>query len=117
MPFTKRVFYNGIGTISLAVAKRNGIKNAKFVVGKAEEQFAKWQVACLKPDVVIVDPPRKGLAESLIEATGKMGPQKDIYVSCNPATLVRDIRRLGPTAWSSRFSRSTSSHRRRMLRA
>lgn len=108
--------YCGIGTISLAVAKhakqvygveivpaaiedakhnakRNGIKNAKFVVGKAEEQFAKWQEDGLKPDVVIVDPPRKGLAESLIEATGKMGPKKVIYVSCNPATLVRDIKR------------------------
>lgn len=108
--------YCGIGTISLAVAKhakqvygveivpaaiddakhnakRNGIKNAKFVVGKAEEQFAKWQEDGLKPDVVIVDPPRKGLAESLIEATGKMAPQKVIYVSCNPATLVRDIQR------------------------
>ena len=108
--------YCGIGTISLAVAKhaqqvygveivpaaiedakhnakRNGIKNTKFVVGKAEEQFAKWQAAGLKPDVVIVDPPRKGLAESLIEATGKMAPQKVIYVSCNPATLVRDIQR------------------------
>ena len=74
-------------------AKRNGIKNAKFVVGKAEDQFAKWQAEGLKPDVVIVDPPRKGLAKSLIEATGKMGPKKVIYVSCNPATLVRDIKR------------------------
>lgn len=108
--------YCGIGTISLAVAKhakqvygvevveaaiedakhnakRNGIKNAKFVAGKAEDQFAKWQAEGLKPDVVIVDPPRKGVAESLIEATGEMGPQKVIYVSCNPATLVRDIQR------------------------
>lgn len=108
--------YCGIGTISLAVAKHakrvygveivpaaiadakknaqnNGITNAKFVVGKAEEQFAKWQAKGLKPDVVIVDPPRKGLAESLIEATGKMAPRKVIYVSCNPATLVRDIQR------------------------
>ena len=110
--------YCGIGTVSLAVAKhakqvygveivpaaiedakhnakRNGIQNAKFVVGKAEEQFAKWQAAGLKPDVVIVDPPRKGLAESLIEATGKMASRKVIYVSCNPATLVRDIQRFG----------------------
>lgn len=108
--------YCGIGTISLAVAKhakqvygveivpaaiedakhnakRNGIKNAQFVVNKAEDQFAKWQAEGLKPDIVIVDPPRKGVAESLIEATGKMGPQKVIYVSCNPATLVRDIQR------------------------
>ena len=108
--------YCGIGTISLAVAKHakqvygveivpaaiadakknaqnNGITNAEFVVGKAEEQFAEWQAEGLKPDVVIVDPPRKGLAESLIEATGKMAPKKVIYVSCNPATLVRDIQR------------------------
>lgn len=108
--------YCGIGTISLAVAKHakrvygveivpaaiadakknaqnNEITNAEFVVGKAEEQFAKWQADGLKPDVVIVDPPRKGLAESLIEATGKMAPKKVIYVSCNPATLVRDIQR------------------------
>ncbi len=91
--------YCGIGTISLAVAKHakhvygveivpaaiadakqnaanNGIENATFVVGKAEEQFAKWQAEGLKPDVVIVDPPRKGLDAQLIEATGKMAPQK-----------------------------------------
>ncbi|WP_295730782.1 23S rRNA (uracil(1939)-C(5))-methyltransferase RlmD [uncultured Limosilactobacillus sp.] len=108
--------YCGIGTISLAVAKHakqvygveivpaaitdakknaqnNGITNTEFVVGKAEDQFAKWQATGLKPDVVIVDPPRKGLAESLIEATGQMAPQKVIYVSCNPSTLVRDIQR------------------------
>lgn len=114
--------YCGIGTISLAVArhakqvygveivpaaiedakhnaKRNGIKNAEFVVGKAEEQFAKWQAAGLKPDVVIVDPPRKGLAEALIEATGKMASQKVIYVSCNPATLVRDIQRFAEVGY------------------
>ena len=108
--------YCGIGTISLAVAKHdkhvygveivpaaiadakqnaanNGIENATFVVGKAEEQFAKWQAEGLKPDVVIVDPPRKGLDAQLIEATGKMAPQQVIYVSCNPATLVRDLQR------------------------
>ena len=108
--------YCGIGTISLAVAKHakkvygveivpaaiedakmnaknNGITNAEFVVGKAEEQMAKWQEEGLKPDVLIVDPPRKGLGEELIEATGKMKPEKVIYVSCNPATLVRDIQR------------------------
>lgn len=108
--------YCGIGTISLAAAKHakkvygveivpeaiqdaklnaaaNGIKNTKFVVGKAEDQMAKWQAQGLKPDVLIVDPPRKGLAASLIEAAGKMSPAKIVYVSCNPATLVRDIQR------------------------
>lgn len=108
--------YCGIGTISLAVAKHakqvegvevvaeavndakhnakaNGIHNAHFVTAKAEEQMAKWQQKGLKPDVLIVDPPRKGLDASLIEAAGKMAPQKVVYVSCNPATLVRDIQR------------------------
>lgn len=108
--------YCGIGTISLAVAKhakevygveiveqaiedakhnakQNGINNAHFVAGKAEEQMAKWQKEGLRPDVLIVDPPRKGVDESLIEATGLMAPQKVVYVSCNPATLVRDIQR------------------------
>lgn len=108
--------YCGIGTISLAVAqhakkvygveivpeaiadakqnaKNNHIENAEFVVGKAEEQMAKWQEAGLKPDVLIVDPPRKGLGEELIEAAGKMAVPKVIYVSCNPATLVRDVQR------------------------
>ncbi|WP_083487277.1 23S rRNA (uracil(1939)-C(5))-methyltransferase RlmD [Limosilactobacillus secaliphilus] len=108
--------YCGIGTISLAVAqhakkvygveivpeaiadakenaKNNHIDNTEFVVGKAEEQMAKWQKAGLKPDVLIVDPPRKGLGEELIEAAGQMAVPKIIYVSCNPATLVRDIQR------------------------
>lgn len=106
--------YCGIGTISLAVAKHakqvygveivedaihdakknakhNGINNVKFVVGKAEEQMATWQADGLKPDVIIVDPPRKGLTNELIEAAAQMGPEKVVYVSCNPATLVRDI--------------------------
>lgn len=108
--------YCGIGTISLAVAKHakkvygveivpaaiedakqnakaNQIENAEFVVGKAEEQMAKWQKEGLKPDVLIVDPPRKGLDETLIDAAGKMAPAKIIYISCNQATLVRDLQR------------------------
>lgn len=114
--------YCGIGTISLAVAKHakkvygveivpaaiedakqnakvNQIDNAEFVVGKAEEQMAKWQKEGLKPDVLIVDPPRKGLDESLIDAAGKMAPAKIIYVSCNPATLVRDLQRFASVGY------------------
>ena len=110
--------YCGIGTISLAVAqhakevygvevvaeavndakhnaKANGIRNVHFVAAKAEDQVAKWQEQGMQPDVLIVDPPRKGLDEQLIEATGQMGPKKVVYVSCNPATLVRDIQRWG----------------------
>ncbi|HJE87179.1 23S rRNA (uracil(1939)-C(5))-methyltransferase RlmD [Levilactobacillus brevis] len=108
--------YCGIGTISLALAKhakqvygvdivpeaiedakvnaqKNHLTNVTFEVDKAEDQMAKWQEAGIKPDVVVVDPPRKGLAESLIDSTAKMGPKKVVYVSCNPATLVRDVAR------------------------
>ncbi|WP_125582459.1 23S rRNA (uracil(1939)-C(5))-methyltransferase RlmD [Levilactobacillus cerevisiae] len=108
--------YCGIGTISLALAKhakqvygvdvvpeaiedakvnaqKNHLSNVDFIVDKAEDQMGKWQEAGIKPDVVVVDPPRKGLAESLIDSTAKMGPKKVVYVSCNPATLVRDVTR------------------------
>lgn len=108
--------YCGIGTISLALAKhakqvygvdivpeaiedakvnaqKNHLANVTFAVDKAEDQMAKWQEDGIKPDVVVVDPPRKGLAESLIDSTAKMGPKKVVYVSCNPATLVRDVAR------------------------
>lgn len=107
--------YCGIGTISLSLAKvvkkvygveivpeaiedakrnakLNNITNCRFVVGKAEEQLAKWQKEGLKPDVIVVDPPRKGLAESLIQSVAEMSPQRLIYVSCNPATLARDAK-------------------------
>ncbi|WP_268912657.1 23S rRNA (uracil(1939)-C(5))-methyltransferase RlmD [Lentilactobacillus sp. SPB1-3] len=110
--------YSGIGTISLSVAnsvkqvygvevvedavkdaetnaKINKIKNVKFVVNKAEEQMEKWQADGLKPDVVIVDPPRKGLAESLIKSVADMNPKRVVYVSCNPATLARDVKLFG----------------------
>lgn len=106
--------YCGIGTISLALAKhakqvygvdvvseaiedakvnaqKNHLSNVTFEINKAEYQMAKWQEDGVKPDVVVVDPPRKGLAESLIDSTAKMGPKKVVYVSCNPATLVRDV--------------------------
>ncbi len=108
--------YCGIGTISLALAKhakqvygvdvvseaiedakvnaqKNHLSNVTFEINKAEYQMAKWQEDGVKPDVVVVDPPRKGLAESLIDSTAKMGPKKVVYVSCNPATLVRDVAR------------------------
>ncbi|ARN89710.1 23S rRNA (uracil(1939)-C(5))-methyltransferase RlmD [Levilactobacillus brevis] len=108
--------YCGIGTISLALAKhakqvygveivpeaiedakvnaqKNHLSNVTFAVNKAEDQMAEWQAAGIKPDVIVVDPPRKGLAESLIDSAAKMAPKKVVYVSCNPATLVRDVAR------------------------
>lgn len=106
--------YCGIGTISLNLAKAakqvlgvevvpqaiadakhnaqlNHITNAKFVVGTTEEWMAKWQAAGVAADVVVFDPPRKGLAASVIAATAQMKVSKVVYVSCNPATLARDL--------------------------
>ncbi|WP_203649259.1 23S rRNA (uracil(1939)-C(5))-methyltransferase RlmD [Secundilactobacillus yichangensis] len=110
--------YCGIGTISLAMArhakevygvevistavedakknaKLNGLTNLHFETNKAEYQMAEWQKQGLKPDVIVVDPPRKGLDETLIESAAAMQPKKIVYVSCNPSTLIRDIQRFG----------------------
>ncbi|MED9973607.1 23S rRNA (uracil(1939)-C(5))-methyltransferase RlmD [Streptococcus salivarius] len=107
--------YSGIGTIGLSFAKevkevygvevietavedakknaeRNGITNAHYVADSAENAMAKWSKDGIKPDVIIVDPPRKGLTESFIKASVAMQPEKVTYVSCNPATMARDIK-------------------------
>ena len=106
--------YCGIGTISLNLAKHarkvygveivpeaiadaktnaqlNHIDNVDFEVGNAEEWMGKWESQGINPDVIVVDPPRKGLTNSLIHSAAAMNPKKIVYVSCNPATLVRDI--------------------------
>ena len=75
-------------------ARKNGIVNAKFFcadAGQAAIQFARDGV---KPDVIVVDPPRKGVSEDVIEAMAQMSPERIVYVSCDPATLARDIARL-----------------------
>ena len=69
----------------------NGIANATFVCGKAEEVID-TKLQGVKADLVIVDPPRSGCAKSLLEAIGRIAPKKLIYVSCNPATLARDLK-------------------------
>ena len=73
-------------------AERNGITNAHYVADSAENAMAKWSKDGIKPDVIIVDPPRKGLTESFIKASVAMQPEKITYVSCNPATMARDIK-------------------------
>lgn len=106
--------YSGIGTIGLSVAKYvkavrgmetvsaavkdaqanaklNGITNAKYVTGKAEEIMPRWAEQGLKTDVIFVDPPRKGLSPDFITAAVATKPQKIVYISCNPATQVRDL--------------------------
>lgn len=71
----------------------NGIENAEFLCGKAEELFpAAVLEENLPADVVILDPPRKGCDAKLLDAIRKVGPQKIVYVSCDSATLARDLK-------------------------
>jgi 23S rRNA (uracil1939-C5)-methyltransferase len=73
-------------------AEKNGIKNAFFEVGEAEEVIKKWKP--YKFDVVFIDPPRKGCDPKFLQAIMDMKVQKIVYVSCDPATLVRDLQTL-----------------------
>ena len=106
--------YCGVGTITLAMAKaagkvigvevieaavqdawdnakRNGIENAEFFCGDAGKAALELEAKGIIPDVVVVDPPRKGLNADAIEAMAKMSPRRIVYVSCDPATLARDV--------------------------
>ena len=74
-------------------AERNGVKNAEFFLGDASAVAARFSAKGLRPDVVTVDPPRKGLAEDVIRAIAEMAPPRVVYVSCDPATLSRDVKR------------------------
>lgn len=107
--------YCGIGTISLFLAEKarkvygvevvpeavddakknaemNGITNAEFYVAEAEKVMPWWKIQGLNPDVIVVDPPRKGCDEELLRAMIDMQPKRIVYVSCNPSTLARDLR-------------------------
>ena len=106
--------YCGAGTISLVLASRagkvigaeivpeaienagynaraNGMENLHFICADASQSAIKLSEEGLKPTVVVVDPPRKGMDRAAIEAIASMGPERIVYVSCNPATLARDI--------------------------
>ncbi|CAJ1181653.1 tRNA (uracil-5-)-methyltransferase [Companilactobacillus paralimentarius DSM 13238 = JCM 10415] len=112
--------YSGIGTIGLSLAnkakhvtgieviedavkdadqnaKLNGIENADFVVGKTEDVLDEWAKNKMSVDVLMVDPPRKGLANSLMDSLKNIKPKKIVYISCNPATLARDLSLLSDT--------------------
>ncbi|MDO4622970.1 MAG: 23S rRNA (uracil(1939)-C(5))-methyltransferase RlmD [Eubacteriales bacterium] len=110
--------YCGIGTISLFLAQKarevigveivpeaiadakrnaklNGFENARFFVGKAEEVVPDlYEKEKLHADVVVVDPPRKGCDETLLSTIVSMQPERIVYVSCDPATLARDLKYL-----------------------
>lgn len=87
----------GMDTIEAAVqdaqknAERHGIQNATYVTGTAEHWLPKWVEEGWRPDVVVVDPPRTGCDQKLLDAIKKVKPKKFVYVSCNPSTLAKDI--------------------------
>ena len=106
--------YCGVGTITLAMAgaagrvmgvevipqavedardnaKRNGIENAEFFCADAGAAALKLEAEGIRPDVITVDPPRKGLNADAIEAITRMSPKRLVYISCDPATLARDV--------------------------
>ena len=108
--------YCGAGTITLALAahakrvvgveiveeavsdawenaRRNGVENVEFFCGDASDIAARLAAQKLRPNVITVDPPRKGLAPEVINAIAQMAPGRVVYVSCDPGTLGRDIAR------------------------
>ena len=116
--------YCGIGTISLTLAqrakrvigvevvpqavedarenaRRNGLADkVQFHCGDAAQLAAHLEAEGVRPDVVVVDPPRKGLAPQVVEAVAGMGPDRVVYVSCDPATLARDVKRFGALGYA-----------------
>ncbi len=109
--------YCGTGTIGLSMANKvksligveiipeaiedaktnaniNTIDNARFICGDASLAAEKLQAEGIKPQVIILDPPRKGCAEELLKTVTEIAPKRIVYVSCDPATLARDAERL-----------------------
>lgn len=72
-------------------AKTNGIENARFICGDASSAAETLKAEGLTPDVIIIDPPRKGCDKSLIKTISDFNPKRVVYVSCDPATLARDL--------------------------
>lgn len=108
-------FYCGVGTIGLSMASRckkvigvevvreavenaksnaslNNIRNAGFILADAKSAVKKLEAQNLQPDVVVLDPPRKGCDPSVIESVGAMNPERVVMVSCNPSTAARDCK-------------------------
>jgi len=75
-------------------AERNGIANARFFCADAGEAVKRLAAEGTKPDVIMVDPPRKGISQDVIDAMVEMAPERIVYVSCDPATLARDVKLL-----------------------
>lgn len=80
-------------------ARLNGIANARFICADAAIAAGKLKAEGIKPDIIILDPPRKGADEKLPAIIGELSPKKLVYISCNSATLARDISRLTPLGY------------------
>lgn len=114
--------YCGVGSIGLSLAKDvrevvgieivpeavrdakynaelNGIKNAEFICADAKEAALRFKNAGTRPDCIIVDPPRKGCDDVTLQAMADMNPSRIVMVSCNPATLARDLSRLAERSY------------------
>ncbi|MDR2615977.1 MAG: 23S rRNA (uracil(1939)-C(5))-methyltransferase RlmD, partial [Oscillospiraceae bacterium] len=121
--------YCGAGTITLALAGRagqvygaeispdaiadarvnaalNGVTNAQFTEGDAGEAARSLEHSGVRPDVVVVDPPRKGLAPDVVDTIARLAPRRVVYISCDPATLARDIRRFAESGYSAVHARA-----------
>ena len=72
--------------------KKNNIDSCFFIQGKVEEHIRKFKGQDI--EIIILDPPRKGCSEKVIQTVSEISPKKVIYVSCNPSTLARDLARL-----------------------
>ena len=73
-------------------AKLNGIENGEFFCGDAAEAAQMLAQRGERPDVIVLDPPRKGCSPELVETVAQFGPRRVVYVSCDPATLARDLK-------------------------
>ena len=114
--------YCGTGTIGLSMAKSakavygieivpdavdnarrnaavNGIENAEFLCADAAEGTRQLQQRGISPDVIVIDPPRKGCSVDVIALIDELAPQRLVYISCDPATLARDVARLTERGW------------------
>ena len=94
----KKIIGSDIVPAAIENAKRNaaanGVENCEYLCGDAGEIAALLAARGEQPDVIIVDPPRKGLDAAVIEAITTMAPERLVYVSCDPATLARDLKEL-----------------------
>ena len=81
-------------------AARNRVPNVRFLCADAAEAAAQFAAQGMQPDVLFADPPRKGLDASVIDSIAAMGPGRVVYVSCDPATLARDLRRFAEKGYA-----------------